>query len=573
MKVPALLVRVFTMAMLLGATQVAWAQEPLDRDVLARIREEGFRRSQVMELASYIADVYGPRLAGSPSYRRAARWAMEKFTELGLENAAMEPWGEYGMGWENNYTSIHLISPEYQPIIGYPRTGSKSTNGPVKSEVVYIDPDAIRSDADLERYRGKLHGKIVFTTPIRPLSPGFAPDATRWTDRELDSLSRLSPEPPSRAPATPPSRKATGPASNDPMPPITPYQRRLGVRRDKRLQDFFRREGVGALVYPSDRGDKGTVYVYVQQDRTPSKKTDPPVDPMTIRDGVLPWGVTPSVEIATEHYNRMMRILAKGTPVVMEVEVRTSFFDDDLVDYNVVAELPGTDLRDEVVMIGAHFDGRSAGTGATDAGSGSAAVMEALRILKAVDARPRRTIRAALWGAEEPGMLGSRGYMLRHFGNPDNPGPQRYLPEHAKFAAYFNLDEGAGKIRGVFLQGMGETRPIFEKWLEPFHDLGIKTLTIAKTDGTDHLSFVAVGLPGFQFIQDDLELSTRTHHSNMDLYDRLVPEDMMTNAVVLASFAYLAAVRDQKFPRPAPEVPEIFRERPFQRLPGKSRHR
>jgi hypothetical protein len=349
------------------------------------------------------------------------------------------------------------------------------------------------------------------------------------------------------------------------MPPLTPYQRRLGVRRDKRLQAFFRDEGVGAIVYPSDRGDMGTVYVYVQQDRTPSSKTAPPSDPATIRDGVLPWGVAPSVEIATEHYNRMMRIIAKGTPVVMEVEVRTTFYDDDLQDYNVVAELPGTDLRDEVVMIGAHFDGRSAGTGGTDDGAGRAAVMEAMRILKAIGARPRRTIRAALWGAEEPGLLGSRGYVLKHFGDADT---KRYLPEHEKLAAYFNLDEGAGKVRGVFLQGVESVRPIFQRWLEPFHDLGIRTLSIAKTGGSDHLSFVAVGLPGFQFIQDDLELGSRTHHSNMDLYDRLVADDLKTNAVVLASFAYLAATRAERLPRPEPEIPEIFRERPFLRTPA-----
>jgi hypothetical protein len=543
----------------------AAAQTRPSAQVLARIREEGFRRSQVMELASQIADVYGPRLAGSPSYRRAAKWAQQKLTELGLANAAVEPWGEYGMGWESNYTAIHLIAPEYQPIIGYPRTGSRGTNGPVRSEVIFIDPDSIRSDTDLDRYRGKLAGRIVFTAPIRPLAPHFTPEATRWSARELDSLARLTR--PSRVPnpATPP--QPAGRSALGPMPPLTPYQHVLGVRRDRRLQAFFRQEQVGALVYPSDRGDLGTVFVYVQQDRTPSSKTAPPSDPLAIRDGVLPWGAVPSVEIATEQYNRMMRILARGIPVTMEVDLRTTFYDDDLQDYNVIAELPGTDRKDEVVMIGAHFDGRSSGTGGTDDGAGSAAVIEAMRILKAVGARPRRTIRAALWGAEEPGMLGSRGYVLRHFGDPETgKGPWR--PEHDKLAAYFNLDEGAGKIRGVFLQGVERARPIFREWLQPFADLGIRTLTIEKTGGSDHESFVAVGLPGFQFIQDNLELDSRTHHSNMDVYDRLVPDDLMTNAVVLASFAYLAAIRDEKLPRPVPEVPDIFRERPFARLPG-----
>lgn len=551
-------VRAVAALALLAACQGTPTPE-LDREMLARIRDEGLNRSRVMELASHIADVYGPRLAGSPSYRRAAAWARQTFAELGLANAAVEPWGEYGMGWENNYTTIHLIAPEYQPIIGYPRTGSKSTDGPVRSEVVHLDPDSIRSEADLDRYRGRLRGRIVFTAPIRPLSPGFEPDARRWTDRELDSLAR---EPATPEPSVMPPRLSPEQLRWGRMPPLTPYQRRLGVRRDKWLQEFFREEGVGALVYPSDRGDKGTVYVYTQQDRTPSSPGDPPVDPLTMRDGVLPWGAVPSVVIATEHYNRMMRILAKGIPVVMEVEIRTTFHHDDLTDANVVAELPGGDLAHEVVMLGAHFDGRSAGTGGTDAGSGSAAVIEAMRILQAVGATPRRTIRAALWGAEEPGMLGSRGYVLRHFGDAETG---RYLPDHDGFAGYFNLDDGAGKIRGIYLQGVEAARPIFQAWLRPFHDLGIRTVTLARTGGTDHLSFVAVGLPGFQFIQDDLELSSRTHHSNMDVYDRLVEEDLKINAVVLASFAYLAATRADKLPRPEPEVPEIFRERPFQR--------
>ena len=533
--------------------------EPIDTGVLARIRAEGLERSQVMDLASWIADGYGPRLAGSPSYRRAAAWARDRFTAMGLSNAAVEPWGEYGMGWENLHTAIHLVAPEYQPIIGYPRTGSKGTDGPIRSEVIFIDPDSIRSEADLDRFRGKLAGKIVLTTPIRVLSPRFEPDATRWTDRQLDSLARapVEAEPSVRPPEYPAEQLRFGR-----MPPLTPYQRRLGVQRDKWLQEFFRTERVGALVYPSDRGDMGTVYVYTQQDRRPSTRNDPPADPLTTRDGVLPWGGVPSVVIATEHYNRVVRILAKGMPAVMEVEVRTAFYDDDLTDHNVVAELPGTDLADEVVMIGAHFDGRSAGTGGTDAGSGSAAVMEAMRILRAIDARPRRTIRAALWGAEEPGMLGSRGYVLNHFGDAAT---KRYLPEHERLAGYFNLDEGAGKIRGIFLQGVDPARPIFERWLEPFHDLGIRTVSLAKTGGTDHLAFVAVGLPGFQFIQDDLELSTRTHHSNMDVYDRLVEEDLRINAVVLASFAWLAANRAEKLPRPEPEIPEIFLERPLER--------
>ena len=524
------------------------AQERLDHEVLAKIREEGVNRSQVMELVSYMTDVYGPRLAASPTYMQAARWAQRTFEAFGLENVALEPWGEYGLGWENKYTSIHMLTPQYQPIIGYPRTGSHGTNGKVISDVVYIDPQQIHSDADLDRYRGRLRGKIVFTSPKRALTPNFSSDATRLTAADLDGL------------AAAPITTASPPAGE--LPGISAYQTILGVRSDKDLQDFFVDEGVASLVYPSWRGDMGTVYVYVQQDRAISS-VDEPRPQTRRRDGVLPWRSVPSVVIAAEHYNRMMRIIEKGIEVTMEVDVRTEFYDDDLMDYNVVAELAGSDLAHEVVMLGAHFDARSAGTGGTDAASGSAVVMEAMRILRAIGVRPRRTIRAVLWGSEEPALLGSRGYVRKHFGNPET---LEYLPEHETLAGYFNLDEGGGRIRGIFLQSNEHTRPIFEAWMQPFHDQGMSTISGARTGGTDHITFNAVGLPGFQFIQDDLELSTRTLHSNMDVYDRLVPEDLMFNSVIMASFVYNAASRDERLPRPEPFYPEIFRERPFDRM-------
>ena len=488
------------------------APEPVDVEMVVKMRDEGFRRSQVMDLAGMMTDVFGPRYANSPSYDRAAAWAKEKLDEWGLDNVALEPWGEYGLAWENEYTSVHLLAPGYQPLIAYAVPNTRGTDGVVRGRVAFVDVTEIFTEADLEPYRGTLAGKIVLTQPERQLELNFQPAAVRLSDEELSDMARLV-----IAPQTDEER--------DREPARRPLSR-------ARLRTFFEQEGAAVLLSPGAATtapmDKGIVVV-AGSSRTPVGSTPPMA----------------AVIVAAEHYNRAVRVLQRGIDVEMEVEVRNTFHDDDPLDYNVIAEIPEADLADEIVMIGGHYDGEPAGTGATDNASGAASVMEAMRILKAVGAQPRRTIRAALWGAEESGLLGSRGYVRAHFGNRETG---ETLPDHEKLAVYFNMD-WYGRFRGIYLQGNDATRPIFEAWMRPFHDVGMSWIVPGNTGGSDHMAFLEVGLPGFQFIQDDLEFFTTAFHTNMDVYDRLVAEDLMQASVILASFAYHAAMRDEKFPR------------------------
>ena len=487
-------------------------QEPVDTDMIVKMREEGFQRSQVMDLAWMMTDVFGPRYANSPSYDRAAAWAKEKFDEWGLANAALEPWGEYGLAWENNYVTVHLLSPGYQPMIGYAVPNTRGTDGVIRDSVVFVDVTRIYSEADLDPYRGALAGKIVLTHPERMLEPNFTPAAVRLSDEELSDMARLVIAPPTHGGDE--RRAEPRPVSGE------------------RLSAFFEEEGAAVLVSPGTDNvgpmDKGIVAVSGSSP-TPVGSTPP----------------MPAVVVSAEHYNRAIRVLQRGIDVQMEIEVRNTFSDDDPLDYNVIAEIPGSDLAHEVVLIGGHFDAEPAGTGATDNAAGAASVMEAMRILEAIGAQPRRTIRAALWGAEESGLLGSRGYVRAHFG--DRQTGER-LPEHENLAVYFNMD-WYGRFRGIYLQGNDATRPIFEAWMRPFHDVGMSWIVPGNTGGTDHMAFLEVGLPGFQFIQDDLEFFTTAFHTNMDVYDRLIAEDLMQASVILASFAYHAAMRGEKFPR------------------------
>ncbi len=486
--------------------------EPIHEAVVAELRREGLTRSKVMEWAGAMTDVYGPRYANSPSYDAAAEWARQTFESFGL-TATLEAWGEYGYGWENEYTSVHLTKPRYQPVIAYPVPGTASTSGTVTTGVVLLDTTQIFDASDLEAYRGKLAGQSVFTQPERRLEMSFQPQAVRLSDEELREMARLDTERPADEPP-----RGDSASERQPLPP-------------QWMQQFFRDQGVVALMAPGQANvgpmDKGLVAV--------------------TGDGPLPLGEEPGLPalvLAAEHYNRVVRLIGRGIEPEMQIEVRNAFHDDDPLDYNVLAELPGGDLASEVVMIGAHFDSQPAGTGATDNASGSAIVMEAMRILAAVEAKPRRTIRAALWGAEESGMLGSRGYVAKHLGNRDT-GERR--PEHASHYVYFNVD-WYGRFRGIFLQGNDEARPIFEAWMRPFHDVGMEWIVPGNTGGTDHMAFQEVGLPGFQFIQDDLEFFNVSFHTNMDVYDRLVAEDLEQASVILASFAYHAATREGSFP-------------------------
>ncbi len=490
------------------------AQEAVDLQVINQIKQEEYQHSQVMETLFYLTDVYGPRLMNSPNYRRAAEWCRNKLSEWGLANAHLESWGAFGRGWQLKKFSLEMLEPVYRPLIAFPKAWTPGTSGVITGSPVLV---VIKSDADFEKYRGKLNGAIVLTQQEQKIKPEFTPDARRNDEKSLQELAQ-APEPGAQ-----PSWRARR----------EEYRKRMALRR--KMRKFFAEEGAALLLQPS-RGQDGTVFV---------------TGGGSYRTNAAP--ALPSVVVATEYYNRLVRLLRHNIPVTLRAEIQTAYTARDTLGYNVIAEIPGSDrkLKRELVMLGGHLDSWHAGTGATDNAAGVAVCMEAVRILTALNLKPRRTVRIALWGAEELGLLGSRGYVKQHFADPKT---MELKPEHAKLSAYFNLDNGSGKIRGIYLQGNDAVRPIFEAYLKPFHDMGATTVTIRNTGGTDHLSFDAVGLPGFQFIQDPLEYFTRTHHSNMDVYDHCSKSDLMQASIILASFVYHTAMRDQKLPRkPLPE--------------------
>jgi carboxypeptidase Q len=501
--------------------------EPFDSAAVARIIDEGMNRSTVMDILSWLTDVCGPRLTASPGYKRSMEWTQKTMKTWGLENIHVEGFGPWGRGWSIKRFTASMIEPDVTPLIAYPKAWSPGS-GSVKAEVVFLDA---KKDSTLASYRGHLKGKIVFLSDPREIKPHFEPEATRLADSSLLKLANADVERRRR-------RRFDFPRD---------FRRAAALQYAK--MKLCTDENAAMIVTTSD-GDDGTLFV---QSASPLW---PPDSSYMRRPSVYapdPPEMLPQVVIAPEHYNRIVRILDRGVPVKLDIafDVRTTEEDSA---YNVIAEIPGTDLKDEVVMIGGHLDSWHAGTGATDDGTGVAACMEAMRILKVLGLKPRRTIRIGLWAAEEQGLLGSEAYVQRHFGERPNPSdtsrPQAALkPEAEKFSVYFNHDNGTGKFRGVYMQGNEAVRPIFRAWLAPFAGTGAQTLTPSNTGGTDHLSFTAVGLPGFQFIQDDIDYDTRTHHSNMDVYDRVQPEDMKQAATILAAFAYNAAMRDQKIPR------------------------
>jgi hypothetical protein len=421
-----------------------------------------------------------------------------------------------------------MTEPQVQPLIGYPKAWSPGTAGLVAAEVVLAP---IASEADFARYRGKLQGRIVLTQPARAVAMLEGPIVWRMSESDLERAKQLP---------IPPAPRAQAPAP--PGPPLA-----------ERIQQFFKAEGVVATF---DRGpDAFMVGAAAESPEVPAQRTDGGTIFVSrlARHDEDAAAYVPSVTLAVEHYNRMVRVLEKGLSVKVQLDIETAFHDEGPMDgFNVVAELPGTDLAHEVVMIGAHLDSQQGATGATDNASGCAAMMEAMRLLKAVNARPRRTIRLALWGGEEVGFLGSRHYVRQHFGDPDT---MVLKPEHGNLAAYFNLDNGSGRIRGVWSQGNMAVTRIFTEWMSPLQDLGMSTVAPRSPTATDHLAFNEVGLPGFQFIQDRLEYNSRTHHSNMDTVDRVQREDLVQMSTVAAVFAYNAAMRDEKLPRKAPPEP------------------
>lgn len=520
-------------AILLIASLAAGAQvaptETVNTEMMAKIRAEGLERSKIMDTLSHLTDVIGPRLTGSPQMKAANEWTRSKMAEWGLVNTAVEPWGEFGRGWSFDRISAHVTEPVPFPLIAYPKAWTPGTNGTVSSEVILVD---IKTEADFEKYRGKLKGMIVLTAPMIEVKAWFKAPGDRMDDDELLALANAEP------PGAQQPRQQQNTA-------------RQGQAFNQRRSEFLRSEGVAVLVDIGRKGDGGTIFVQGGGSRD---KTAPPVPP--------------SITLAVEQYGRIVRMLEKGIKVRMDVNVQARFHETDVMAYNTVGEIAGSDKKDELVMLGGHLDSWHAGTGATDNAAGCAVALEAVRILKALNVQPRRTIRVALWSGEEQGLLGSRNYVSKHFASraavPGAPpqaaggggggrggpqGPLTLKPGHAKLSVYFNLDNGTGKIRGVYLQGNEAVRPIFRAWLAPFKDLGASTLTISNTGGTDHGSFDAVGLPGFQFIQDDVEYDTRTHHSNMDVYERLQADEMKQAAIIMAAFVYNAAMREEKLPR------------------------
>ncbi len=498
---------VIALIVLIGINVAAqWpSTEKLDLDAIYRIKQEGFNASKVMEVTGYLTDVYGPRLAGSENIKEAADYAQKTMREWGLTNVHLETF-PFGRGWQNDRFTAMALTPRAYPLFGYPKAWTPGTNGPVTGDAVMA---IVQNENDFATYTGKLRGKFVLISPIRDVAAHFDAPGHRYTDAELTALSMQ--------PAVGGRGRAGAPAAANPGP-------NFAARRTR----FWIDEGVLAVIDASS-SDGGTLFVQSGGSRNAS---DPPV--------------APQVTLAVEHYNRIARTLEKKIPVTLQLDVKNRFLDADLNAFNIVAEIPGTDKADELVMIGAHFDSWHTGTGATDNAAGSAVMMEAMRILKATGVKLRRTVRIALWSGEEEGLLGSREYVKAHFADP---AVMQLKPEHAKLSAYFNVDNGTGLIRGVYQQGNEAVAPIFAAWMEPFRNLGMTTLTIRNTGGTDHQSFDAVGLPGFQFIQDAVEYDSRTHHSNMDVYDRIQPNDMIRNAVIVASFVYNAANRDEKLPR------------------------
>ncbi len=507
------------------------AQEKVDLYTINRIKNEAFQNSKVMENAFYLTDVYGPRLTGSPGLQAAAEWAVRRFNEWGLANARLEKWGPFGRTWYCVRFTAQMKEPQYSPLIGFARPWSPGTNGPITGEPVLAP---IRTEADMEKFKGKLKGKIVLLEDPRPSPLITAALARRLTNEEL-AAEALAPDPSPESPFFAPIPRP--PQEPLPYPGYTgKYDREAAQKWRNKVNKFLREEGVTLTLIPGYGTDGGTVFATAAGTRE-------------LKDEVPP----PAVALTLEHYDRIARLVEKKTPVTLQFDIENRMENEEKDSFNVTAEIPGASKKEEVVMLGAHLDSWTGGTGATDNAAGSAVTMEVIRILKTLKLEMPRTVRIALWTGEEQGLLGSKAYVKEHFADRET---MALKPEHARLSGYFNLDNGTGKIRGVYLQENDMMRPVFEAWLAPFKDLGASTISIRKTGGTDHLSFDAVGLPGFQFIQDPVEYGTRTHHSNMDVYDRLQQPDLIQASAIMASVVYHAAMRDPMLPRKELPKPE-----------------
>lgn len=508
--------------------------EPLDTAAIAKLKKTGMEQSKLLANLTMLCDVYGPRLTNSPNHMKAANYAKATLESYGLQNVQLDYWGEeFGRGWQLKKFSMQTFEPMTSPIIAYPKAWSPGVlaNGKstVLTDVVYLDA---KTEADLTQYKGKLKGKIVlFSAPVA-VKPGFTADAHRHHDTTLFKMANAGmPEA---------QRGGFGGGGNREAQKLTWLK-----------WDFCTKEGAVAVLEasPSFRLEDGTLIVSAAT--VPYAPEVPQSQRVSSRAANAPK-ILPQIVVADEHYNRMVRQIQNGTSVKMELTFEAEFT-PAAQGFNVIGEIPGTDLKDEVVMIGAHLDSWHAGTGATDNASGSAVMMEAMRLIKSLGTQPRRTIRIALWGGEEQGLLGSRSYVKRTLGERlDKTQPWDSIvmkPAGEKFSVYFNMDNGTGKYRGVYMEGNEAARPVFRAWLKPFEKWGASTLTLNPTGGTDHMPFDGIGLPGFQFIQDPIEYGTRTHHTNMDVTDKVLEDDLKKNAVMTASFAWHAANRTEKFPR------------------------
>lgn len=533
------------------------AKEDIDYSMYQRIREEGLKHSHVMEYASGLMDGIGPRLTGSPNLKHANEWTRDQFTAMGCANAHLEDWGEFGMGWQQLNTWVRMSSPDTAVFIAQAAPWSPASNGAINAPAVWME---VKKADELDKFKGKVSGKIVLLGDMREVKPVDKPLFERYDDSSLAKLVEhpLAPE-------------------NEYGDYLKTFAERTELR--EKIKAFLVSEHALAIIVPSrdgrnNGGSGGTIF------------DDSTLGGMGYqRDHALPL---PVVVMAIENYGRVYRLLKAHVPVNIEMNVDTKFLGDHEHGFDTIAEIPGTDpqLKDELVMVGGHLDSWAAGTGATDNGAGTVVAMEVMRILNALHVKPRRTIRVGLWTGEEEGEYGSAGYVKQHFGfvplstAPDQmklpewlrkpAGPVELKPDQPKISGYFNVDNGSGKIRGVYLEENAAVAPIFTQWIDPLRDLDVTTLTLRHTGGTDHESFDAVGVPGFQFIQDQLDYGSRTHHSNMDTYERLQAPDLAQAATVEAIFVYNTAMRDQMLPRkplPHPELEEQ-RSKPLRLMPG-----
>ena len=534
----------------------AVADDSPDLEVVNRIRHEAYENSEVMDHLFQLVEVYGPRVTNSPGFLDSAKWAVEQFNEWGLSNAAMEEWGPFGQGWSREYYSAHLTAPQYEQLIGVPLGWSPSTDGKVEGTPILaplnrasrLEDDERAVDRYIAKWKSKLSEALLMIAEPSTVKPQTQAMMRRYSNSDLEQLS-IAPQP-----TTPvPPEDYMDPDLEIPSdlevqrnffrraPPWFQEERRRERRRiQSKLNAFLVSEGVRLVLHPAARGSGGTIF-------------PPRAGNRHVEDDLPP----PSIALTPEQYNRIYRLVERGVGATVEAEVRTTIYRDDLDSINVVAEITGGDKADELIMLGGHLDSTAAALGATDNGAGCAVMMEAVRILKKLDLPLARTVRIVLWGGEEQGLLGSKAYVKQHFGDPET---MNLEPAHEKFSAYFNVDNGTGKIRGVYLQGNDRVRPIFRRWLAPFSDMGARTLSIRNTGGTDHLPFDAVGLPGFQFIQDQIEYSSRTHHSNMDGFDRAQASDLIQASMIVATFVYQAANRDELIPRkPLPKPQPLTR--------------